>query len=58
MGDNRWPKRILIWSSEKKTRGRSEMTRERGEKRVEKPENETPEDAGNRQIRRKAAENM
>jgi len=56
MGDNRWPKRILISSAEKKRR-RSEMMGERGVKRVMKQKIVTPEDAVNRQIRRKAAEN-
>ena len=59
MGDNRWPKRILIWTSEEKRKKekRSEMARDRGVKRVMKQKNVTPEDAVNRQIRRKAAEN-
>jgi len=57
MGDNRWPKRILICSSEKKKKGRSEMMGERGVKRVMTQKTVAPEGAVNRQIRRKAAEN-
>jgi hypothetical protein len=46
MGDNRWPKRVLIWSPEgtKRRRRRRKMKWEREVKRVMKQKNLTPKD--------------
>ena len=60
LGGNGWPKRILTWSPEgrKKRKGKPEIKCERELERVVKPNNLTPEDSVNRQIRRKAAEGL
>jgi len=59
MGDNRWPKRIMIWSPYKrKRRERPKMKWEREVARVMKQDNLTPEGAANRQIWRKATDNQ
>jgi len=51
MGDNRWPKRKMIWSPDRRKRGEiSEMKWEREVARVMKQDNLTPEGEINRQI--------
>jgi hypothetical protein len=60
MENNRWPKRIMIWSPEgrRRRRGRPEMKWERKVERVMKQKNLAPEDAVNGQLWRKATENQ
>jgi len=57
MGDNRWPKRILISSSEKKNKKEIRNDGRKGREKSDEVEIVTPADAVNRQIRWKAAEN-
>jgi hypothetical protein len=55
MENNRWPRRIMIWSPEgRRRRGRPEMK----VGRVMKQKNLAPEDAVNGQLWRKATENQ
>jgi hypothetical protein len=55
MEDNGWHERIMTWSPE--GRRRPEIKCEREVERVMRQKNLTPEDAVNRQLWRKAAEN-